>query len=740
MSRPLSHYWTILPALLAAFLAGCNPQQPFFVGDRGDMSHYLGMATDLEEPDLNEAPLPDAHSAKAPLTLAHPNFDNPWDLSLEEAVQTALQNSKVVRRVNQLLGPGFQINNPGVSPSQLRSAPDSVATIYDPALQSSNPGAIPHGITPASLMGLTGLTLPQQGVEGALAEFDSQFSTSFFWDRGDSVQNRPLGNQIFPPFLTTNRAEFDMEIAKKSAVGTNFAVRNRSIYTENDPPVFRNLPSDWYTAMEVEARQPLARGFGTAVNRVPVVLARIREDVSLAEFESNVRNLVMDVEQSYWRLYLAYRVLEASRKGRDEALRLWRTFPPENENPQQALGGIRPSYDEARARQQYFAFRSQMEQALIDLHKNETRLRYLMGLSATDGRLIRPVDEPITAKVNFEWADILGESLYRSPELRRQKWQIKRRETEMIAAQNQLLPQFDAVALYRWLGLGDHLFGAEGNQPRAPQVGSSAINELASGDFQEWRLGAELSMPIGFRRELAGVRHHQLLLAREKARMEDMELEVTHQLSDAIKDLDGNYILSQTHYNRYVAATKEVEALEAIRDAGANLIDGQNPLDRLLDAQRRQFEAETAYFTALSNYTLSISYVHFSKNSILEANNIMLAEGPWPGKAYFDAERLARQRGASPTHRYGATYPGVISRGPVDQGSSHMMEGAEEIPEGRKEMAPESEPTPASTAPPTIGLPANREERAAQSSRKPTKLTAPAMPSDINLQQPITKP
>ena len=32
-----------------------------------------------------------------------------------------------------------------------------------------------------------------------------------------------------------------------------------------------------------------------------------------------------------------------------------------------------------------------------------------MGLAATDGRLIRPKDEPTTAKVAFDWYEVLSE-------------------------------------------------------------------------------------------------------------------------------------------------------------------------------------------------------------------------------------------------------------------------------------------------------------------------------------------
>ena len=54
---------------------------------------------------------------------------------------------------------------------------------------------------------------------------------------------------------------------------------------------------------------------------------------------------------------------------------------------------------EAQAREQYYAFRGRAEEAKRDLLIAERQLRYLMGLSPTDGRVIRPSDEPTLARV-----------------------------------------------------------------------------------------------------------------------------------------------------------------------------------------------------------------------------------------------------------------------------------------------------------------------------------------------------
>jgi len=64
-------------------------------------------------------------------------------------------------------------------------------------------------------------------------------------------------------------------------------------------------------------------------------------------------------------------------------------------------------------------------------------------------------------------------------------------------------------------GFGKDLFDTPDN--RYPGIFSSAWANLASAKFQEWQLGVEFSMPLGFRKGHAAVRNAELQLARERA-------------------------------------------------------------------------------------------------------------------------------------------------------------------------------------------------------------------------------
>ncbi|MEM1303477.1 MAG: TolC family protein, partial [Planctomycetota bacterium] len=653
---------------------GCTPTQPFFFHEDGDLSHYLHVATEIEYPDVEEPSLDEVTGALRPLTLKNPTEYDIWDLSLEDATRITLCNSNVMRQIG-----GVVAESAPETISRTLISSVAVTTTYDPALTETSAGTASNSAFNAT------------GVEAALAEFDASIDASVTWDKGDQPQNRPpagFGAAFSPGVFGTELGNATLGVSKTYATGGQWGLRNNTAYTSNNIPsssdpadgAFQSFTSAWETNFEAFFSQPLFQGRGAQYNRIAgvqdfnqaaanfanpfngVMIARINTDQSLADFEGGVRNLVRDVEQAYWSLYFAYRDLDARKLGRDSSLETWKKVSALFKEG--ARGGSADR--EAQARAQYFQFQAQVEQGLTDLFRAENRLRYVMGLAVSDGRLIRPADEPAIARIDFDWSSIHGEAVARRVEVRRQKWQIKRRELELIAARNHLLPRVDAFGTYRWRGLGDQLIDSDGFSGLFNEEGSDAFSTLTSGDFQEWQLGLQASIPLGFRQQLSTVRHHQLLLARERALLQDLELEVSHQLGDALRDLDLNYGLTETNFNRRAAAQREVEAVQAAYEAD------RVTLDLLLDAQSRRADAESAYYRSLVDYNLAIADVHFRKGSLLDYNGVVLAEGPWPGKAHFDALRLARRRDASMYLDYGYTRPSVISRGPTVQGAAVM--------------------------------------------------------------------
>ncbi len=621
-----------------------------YLNEPGNLSYYLDQATAIEYPDVATLSLDEVIQAGPPITVIDPDFDNFEDLSLEDCINFALKNTKVFRGYGT---PSLQ-QGQFVSPGQdgLANGPAVAGSIYNVAIRETEPGFLgtPGQISnPGSIPTNTALDA-NQGVEAALADFDAQFTSSIFWNKTDQPSNSTI------VATQQDTVQWQSEFAKKSANGTQFFLRNVNLYTANNLPTIplgvQSIDSWYRTAYEFEVRQPLLRGRGAFIQRMPIMISRINTDQELANFEALMQNMVTNVEIRYWELYCAYRNLEAAKTGRNAALETWRII--KDQFDEEADVNIQQL---TQAAGQYHDFDRQVVTAYNNLLIAEGNLRWLLGWSSTDRRMLRPIDDPVLAPVEFDWCTTHCEAQSYRPELRQERWEIKKRELALAHSRNGLLPELNVTALYRYLGLGNR-FGTSGTSDPFPAVSSGALNELYGGNFQEFQLGGEFRMPIGFRRELANVRNAQWKLALEVARLEDMELDVTREMTQAIQALATNQRLMQIAFSQWRTATMEKDHFDELEDAGLAT------LDVALDAQRRRAESERAFYNAVCEYNKCLALIHRRKGSALAYNGVYLDEGQWPGKAYVDAEEHARRRSASRQLNYGWTRPEVISRGP----------------------------------------------------------------------------
>ena len=674
MSRSLLKRTTYLQLLLTILLAtGCAPTQPFFLHESPDLQYYLNTATQIEYPDVEVESLAETTESQRPLSIGNHDYQF-WDLTVEDCVSIALQNAKFF--VTTSGNAEFRQN---IAAQFTSASADQLGSIYDVAIQQSTTQSIPltidgngnrilpRGVQRANQIG---------GVEDALSEFDAQASAFFDYSTTDRPRNTG-SSSVSQTFFQGQDATQQSAISKRFATGSVATLRQQVIYSRNNLPLgipesaARQLSSDWTATLEAQIQQPLMRHRGTLVNRIPVVLASLNEDVAITDFEVQVRNLVRDVEVAYWNLYVAYRSVNAAIIGRNSAIATAKFAKLNYDN------GTGTKQELAQAEEQYYGFRARLSSALagsnmpgddrFGVYGYERVMRELMGLAATDGRLIRPIQEPSLARFEFDWNESVAQMLYLSPELRNAKTVIKQRELEQVSAKNQILPEVNLSLLYRWVGVGDTLGPPERRDNRFPSRGSSALSSLTSGDFQEGVVRLEITPPaIGARRELTRIRGTQLRLQQSRAYLQDAERLLVSQLSDAVAKSATHYQLVQTNAMRWQASEQEVEARLA------EYKGGRSPVNVVLQSQQRRADAQISYYRALGEYNKSINYVDYLKGTMLANNNITLAEGPWNKKAYWDALERARERSAGKQHYGGFTRPGVVRRGPILDGQNAL--------------------------------------------------------------------
>ncbi|HID21180.1 MAG TPA: TolC family protein, partial [Planctomycetaceae bacterium] len=390
-------------AIAVSFFAGCiaGEKSLEYLGE-AQVDHYKAVAAEIAYPHQHE-PHPDAvRMTDAPRTVWDRNHDEVRDISLQEALQIALTNNSVIRSRAQFLSPA----------NTIYTNSDLVPSIYDPAIQAS------------------GFLFFGRGLESALSAFDAQLATSMFWGRNEVPLNVPPAAGV-PSAAVDETGAFSAALTKQFASGGLLSVAHTMNYLGTNAAGVM-FPSSYTGTLRAEYRHPLWAGAGSEFTRIAgpiaqgfrgitgtdqgVVIARINQDLSLADFEASVRNLVKDVEDLYWELYLKYRVYDTAVTARNSALVTWREAKAKLDVG--GVQGFRPA-DEAQARDRYFETRAAAESALADLYTTEIAFRRLLGMPVNDGTILRPSDEPVTAEFVPDWKICLVEALTRRVELRK---------------------------------------------------------------------------------------------------------------------------------------------------------------------------------------------------------------------------------------------------------------------------------------------------------------------------------
>jgi outer membrane protein TolC len=626
--------------LVGAMLPGCagRTKKITYLGD-APLSDYRDHVTEIAHPDVDE-PTPDVVAAtQKPHKLGDRSKDEIWELSLAEAIHLALTNNKILRSRPEYRTPGSQVmSNAGLVPST-----------FDPAIQES------------------GVLFGGKGVEAALSQFDPIFNTQMIWGSNSAIQNNLFlsGGLTRGSTLDQDTGAFAAGISKNLAYGANLSISHNVNYQFLNSPI-QLFPSVYTGNVQVQYTQPLLAGAGTEYTRIAgpfntqlqgvsgvnqgVIISRINTDIAISAFELQVRNNLRDVEEAYWDLYLAYRTYDTTVEARNSYLRSWR-FAQANK-----LAGKFSDLDELQTRQAYFQGRVAVEDALQNLYLIETNLRRLCGLPAADGRIIRPMDDPATGEFLPDWNMCLAEALTRREELRQQKWNVKSLELQLRAAKNLVRPQLNFISSYNINGFGNNLFNIKGITTPGPNgVNLQSFYQTLSAEGQTgFTIGLQFNMPIGFRQALSQVRNYELRVAKAKEALAQQELEVCHELTTTFQNMAWRFQTAQTNYNRWQAAEAQVPGREDRYKTGvpgpatpggqATGIETSVLLQQWLQTRTDAATAEVAFYTSIIEYQKAITDLHYRKGTLLELNNVHLAEGTWTPDAYQDALRRAWAR------------------------------------------------------------------------------------------------
>jgi outer membrane protein TolC len=415
-----------------------------------------------------------------------------------------------------------------------------------------------------------------------------------------------------------------------------------------------------------------------------ILITRLRYDQSKAEFERNINTMLYNVEAAYWNLYAAYYALYAREQGIRANYEVYRV------NREQLIVGKSSPIEVAQAKGQFESFRVQRLTALGQVLERERQLRGLLGMPIEDGTRLVPTDEPVLAPIAPDWSAAVQTTLAQRPELTLARQDLKFRQLDLLQQKNQLRPDLRTFATYDVNGLGTRLDG-RGNIEGGGDTSSeqNALRSMLSNRFHSWQLGLRMDVPIGFRDAQAAVRVSRLNLTRSYLVLKDQELKAERFLGQQYRQLFEANQQIVTQRAARLAAEEEIRTRAAKVIVGIGLygdLNFFNAVERYSGALANEFQAIASYNTALAGF-------EFAKGTIMQYDNVTLADGPLPAHAQVRAVEHIRARHAAlhVRDREAANVTGPATGLPSLQNLAEHPQPVPAIPAG-PEMLPAPQP------------------------------------------------
>ena len=501
----------------------------------------------------------------------------------------------------------------------------TLSSVYDPAIQETQ-------------------------IATALAVFDANFTTSILWGHSTTpINNSHLGRRRqrrrpgIPLVFNQDNATFQSTLQKRAATGAVLQIQHNVSYLYSNSPA-NVFPSAYTTNTQLSITQPLLGGTaqnpsGLEANRANIVIARLNADASVWNFKAAIMAHVRSIEQQYWSLsqqQIALWSRETAVKLGEEILRRERA---------ELEVGRATTADVAEAEQQLENFKLNLVTRHLGRHHHRAAApehpRPAPGRQPPDRPRHRAHRGPARAR--------LGDQP--GPDARlpaRHRPAAAPGPADRAPAPAGPEPAPPAVEPERPLpvqrpgpparpGRGGH---RRGGPARASTRSPSAKNPPPGvntqpqdyKDFNQWQVGLTFSMPIGFRAPLANTRQAQYQLLRQRAFLQQIVHQTTHSLARFFLEVDANYKQFRTAQRLRAAAQQRLEAQRAFYE------EGRITIDRLLDAVSQYANAIAQEAQYKTSYNTSIAALEEAKGTLLAYDNIAVAEGPSPRKAYIQAK------------------------------------------------------------------------------------------------------
>jgi outer membrane protein len=322
-------------------------------------------------------------------------------------------------------------------------------------------------------------------------------------ERPTAARIDPETGQVYTS-ASSDATDVSVGLSKRFAFGTSAGVSLNTGLTEATGN--RSAAS----SVGINLRQPLLRGFGREATTGSVILARNNLESTLLELESNAVVTIQQTETAYWDLVLAIEALRLARLSLEESQQLL------ERSRARAQSGAQAEYEILVAEAEVAYARQVIIQREAAVGAAQDRLKNMTGIAQDpDGWdiEIEPTEEPLVMTELDDIESLYGVALQKRPDVRASEQTMYSRTLTARLQRNALLPELDVTG-------GLSFYGSD-------SVYSKSLDDLVTAKYPSWRVGMQLSMPIG--NNSAEAQYRTALLRVRQAELQERSLRLSVQ-------------------------------------------------------------------------------------------------------------------------------------------------------------------------------------------------------------------
>ncbi len=421
----------------------------------------------------------------------------------------------------------------------------------------------------------------ENSIQSAFSPFDPNLSLDFNANRGTNPSQDVLqGGDVISTLRQTGGFTYRQTID----TGLNYQVGFTGLKNASSS-AFRTFNPSIQDTLQFRISQPLLRNRGRGIQRIPILIARSRFDISQSQALNRIITLIAQAENTYWQVVSNRESLTVQ----ENNLELRRKFLERSERELE-LGAISP-LDIYQPQQNFANAQVGVTRARYRLQQAEDRVRRQIGADLhIDIRnlplvLTESADPPIYMP-SFEPEETIRQAMSFRPDVRLRRKNLEIDDYNIKRYTNAQRPDLSVNAAYSATGLGGNLYENSllGGSSRLLEAGGfpAAMNQLFQFAFPTYTVGITLDLPLRNRRAAVDLANSVLQKKRNMYELRSLEQDIRLDVLNAITGVELSKAAIQQAAVALDFSQKRLDAEQKKYDLGVStafiVLDAQDDL------------------------------------------------------------------------------------------------------------------------------------------------------------------